>query len=1265
MQEEWETNEIKTKGGEPKRKCGASESVQELTNCFFLRMMDNSEKGFCIIKVELDEDGEPCDWIYAYCNDAVAELGHLPKERIMGHRFSEIYPKGNPKWLSIYYRAAWQNEKTEFEEFSEESGTCLHLNVIPAGQQGYCFCIMGDARKGLYEQLMEPLSDPGTEREEEIRKSTLLDALCLDYSVVFLCDLRKDTMEMVKCSPFSHSAMAEKALSQKLKNSYSARMRYFYEHVVIKESAPDYLEKLLPDGLMQILSVQDSFELRHRTIYTQAMNEYFSIKAVRLYSDEKSFKAVLGILPVGEQVRREQENQKRLEETLIKLQDSYDKLSAIGSLYKEIADIDLEHMTYELVSGPDNQFVKKGKAGTTEQLKELLLSKNVFQNDRHNVEEFIDFTTLSDRLKGKQFIQTELQAISGKWYNCKFIVKTRRDDGTTTHVLMSVRDINEQKTYAMEQLAIAQNLSRNFRNVYLVDLNRRTAKVIKFEDEYRDNRIDSVMNQSFPYEGFVNGWIAEAVHPDDQAMLKKALSCDNLREVFAGQDEYSGNYRMVVDGKVINYQFNISKMSKPDYVIAGFQNIEAIIQEHLEEEKKQREKEETFQNEMKKQLQVINALGSEYTALYLVDCETGLWTVFKDDKSSSTEVIYKKTLVYEKYEEAIYAYIDHFVVEEDREEFREHARLENMLAGTPDKGIHSLNYDRIFKGEREHWQLNSAKFTADGGRDYLVLGFRNVHDIVEKQVSQENALRDALLMARHASRAKTTFLNNMSHDIRTPMNAIIGFTALAQTRIENHEQVQEYLGKIHTSSTHLLGLINEILDMSRIESGTVKLEENIVHIPDILHDLRTIIQGQMAAKQQNLYIDSLDVVNEDVVTDKLRLDQVLLNIVSNAIKYTGFGGSIVIRVTEKPCSIKGYTTYEFLIRDNGMGMSPEFTEHVFDAFTRERSSTVSGIQGTGLGMSITKNIVDLMNGTITVESELGKGTEFVVTVDFKLAENAVHYMPIEELKGARALVVDDDVNTCQSVSKMLRSIEMRPDWSTSGREAVIRAKEAEEIKDGYKAYIIDYLMPDMNGIETVRQIRKVIGDEVPIIVLTAYEWSDFEEEARAAGVTAFVSKPLFMSELREVLTRQSMNATETEKAPKPKCDYRGKRILLVEDNDLNREIATIILEDIGIEVDTAEDGIEAVNVMDRAPEDRYDLLFMDIQMPKMDGYTATREIRTLKNNKKANIPIVAMTANAFDEDRKKSFEAGMNGHIAKPIDMAALVRTLNRIFGKK
>ncbi len=530
---------------------------------------------------------------------------------------------------------------------------------------------------------------------------------------------------------------------------------------------------------------------------------------------------------------------------------------------------------------------------------------------------------------------------------------------------------------------------------------------------------------------------------------------------------------------------------------------------------------------------------------------------------------------------------------------------------------------------------------------------------------QQEQLSLALTVAQQANKAKTMFLNSMSHDIRTPMNAIIGFTALAQTHINNTEQVQDYLAKINTSSTHLLSLINDILDMSRIESGSVKLDEKPVHIPDLLHDLRTMIQGLINSRQQNLYIDTQDVQNEDVITDKLRLNQVLINIVGNAIKFTHVGGDIIIRLAEKPCQRNGYTTFEFTIKDNGIGMSPEFVEHVFDTFTREQTSTVSGIQGTGLGMSITKNIVEMMGGTINVKSEEGKGSEFTVTLTFRIAKKAVRYEPIAELKGARALVVDDDIDTCRSVCKMLRSIDMQPDWTVTGKEAVLRAQDAAELNDEYKVYIVDYLIPDMNGIEAIRRIRKVIKENVPIIILTAYDWADFEKEAREAGATAFVAKPIFMSELRTVLTKPVQIQEQKAEAEKPSYDFNGRRILLVEDNELNRELAIAIMEGTGLQIDCAADGIDAVNIINEAPEDKYDLVLMDIQMPRMDGYTATREIRTLPNNKKANIPIVAMTANAFEEDRRKAFECGMNGHLVKPIDMKTIANMLNQIFNSE
>lgn len=532
----------------------------------------------------------------------------------------------------------------------------------------------------------------------------------------------------------------------------------------------------------------------------------------------------------------------------------------------------------------------------------------------------------------------------------------------------------------------------------------------------------------------------------------------------------------------------------------------------------------------------------------------------------------------------------------------------------------------------------------------------------EKLRVQQDQLSVALTAAQQANKAKTMFLNSMSHDIRTPMNAIIGFTALAQTHIDNTEQVQDYLAKINTSSTHLLSLINDILDMSRIESGSVKLDEKPVHMPDLLHDLRTMIQGLINAKQLNLYIDTQDVQHEDVITDKLRLNQVLLNIVGNAIKFTPVGGDIIIHLVEKPCSINGYTTYEFSIKDTGIGMSSDFLGHVFDTFAREQSSTVSGIQGTGLGMAITKNIVEMMGGIIEVESEEGKGSKFTVTLSVRLANQPIRYKPIPELQGARALVVDDDIDTCRSVCKMLRSIDMQPDWTVTGKEAVLRAQDAAELNDEYKVYIVDYLMPDMNGIETIRRIRRVIREDVPIIVLTAYDWSDFEKEAREAGATAFVAKPIFMSELRSVLTQPVQMEEQKFESTDDSYDYSGKRVLLVEDNELNRELATVILEETGMVIDCAEDGIEAVNIINEAPEDKYDLVLMDIQMPRMDGYTATREIRTLSNNRKANIPIVAMTANAFDEDRRKAFECGMNGHIVKPIDMKEIAKVFDQIF---
>ncbi len=560
------------------------------------------------------------------------------------------------------------------------------------------------------------------------------------------------------------------------------------------------------------------------------------------------------------------------------------------------------------------------------------------------------------------------------------------------------------------------------------------------------------------------------------------------------------------------------------------------------------------------------------------------------------------------------------------------------------------------KTGEQRWFHNVAMGSeVNGKKKYILVMSDRTSD---RKMNQ--ALSEAVRAAETANRAKSTFLSNMSHDIRTPMNAIIGFTTLAVSNIGDQKRVRDYLGKILSSSNHLLSLINDILDMSRIESGKIHLEETEVSLSEVLHDLKTIISGQIHAKQLELYMDAMDVVNEDVYCDKTRLNQVLLNLLSNAVKFTPAGGTVSVRLKQYPGTVRGSELYEIRVKDNGIGMSQEFVQKIFSPFERERTSTVSRTQGTGLGMAITKNIVDMMGGTIEVHTEQGKGTEFIIRLPLRIQPENHRIEKIAELEGLKALVVDDDFNTCDSVTKMLVKVGMRSEWTLSGKEAVLRARQSMELGDAFHAYIIDWRLPDMNGIEVTRQIRS-LGDDTPIIILTAYDWSDIEAEARAAGVTAFCAKPLFMSDIRETLMAAiGQNQAEAEKTilPAASSDFRGRCILLVEDNELNSEIAVEILNEYGFLVDTAENGAEAVEkVKNSAPGD-YDLVLMDVQMPVMNGYEATKQIRALTDPVLAGITILAMTANAFDEDRKKALECGMNGFLSKPIVIEELISAL-------
>ena len=671
---------------------------------------------------------------------------------------------------------------------------------------------------------------------------------------------------------------------------------------------------------------------------------------------------------------------------------------------------------------------------------------------------------------------------------------------------------------------------------------------------------------------------------------------------------------------------------------------------------------EESNRKLEDQFAIVDALSRDYLNVYAINTQEGTVKIIKMEGyvTSGLEKNFQKAF---SYTPLVQQYIEERVYSEDQQELLEALSIDKVTEKLNSDMEYTGSYRVLVDGAIHNFQFTYVKAEGRRSREgFTVLaGFRNIDEIVREEQEQKQALAEALAQAQRANHAKTAFLNNMSHDIRTPMNAIIGFTSLAATHLDSRETVRNYLDKIMTSSKHLLSLINDVLDMSRIESGKVTIKEEETSLPEIMHDLKTIVQSDIKAKQFEFYIDTLDVTNETIICDKLRLNQVLLNILSNAMKYTKAGGTVSVRIIQTDSDLDAYASYQFRIKDNGIGMSEEFLKHLFEPFEREQTATVSGIQGTGLGLAITKNIIDMMNGTVEVESELGKGTEFIVSFRFRTVNQPEKTEHLEKLMNLRALIVDDDVNTCMSVSKMLSSIGMNPDWTTQGKEAVVRTKFAIEENKPYSAYVIDWLMPDMNGIEVVRRIRKVIGDTATIIILTAYDWADIEEEAKEAGVTAFCSKPIFLSELHQILVAP-YTEPEADIEEEPEELLKGKRILLVEDNEINQEIAQEILRAAGLVIDIVGDGTEAVDTIKNVEAGTYDLILMDIQMPIMDGYEATRQIRAMEDAERSSVPIVAMTANAFDEDRQRAMEAGMNGHVAKPIDISKLMDTLKDIL---
>ena len=512
--------------------------------------------------------------------------------------------------------------------------------------------------------------------------------------------------------------------------------------------------------------------------------------------------------------------------------------------------------------------------------------------------------------------------------------------------------------------------------------------------------------------------------------------------------------------------------------------------------------------------------------------------------------------------------------------------------------------------------------------------------------------------AQAASRAKSEFLSNMSHDIRTPMNAIMGMAAIGIANADNPQKVRDCLGKISLSGRQLVGLINDVLDMSKIESGKMSLNPDTMFLPEALESIVNIIRSQAGQREQDFRIYVKEVRHEHVLCDSVRFSQIFLNILSNAVKFTPRGGSIFLTVREIP-SLKGdgYARYELVVEDTGIGMEPEFVENIFESFSRAKDSKVDKIEGSGLGMAITKCIVDMMEGQIEVESKAGEGSRFTVTLEFPVAADEGGLLMLPDLP---VLIVDDDQDLCLETAASLKEIGMNARWTQSGAQAVAMVKERKGTGQEYRVVLLDWLMPGLNGVDTAREIRRAVGREIPIIIMTAYDWADIEEEARAAGVDGFLSKPLFQSTLYHGISSLLRQDEEKPGAEEGRPMLQGLRILLAEDNDINWEIAREILAMQGASAARAVHGAECLRMLDDSAAGEYDVILMDVQMPVMNGYETTRRIRKLQRADLRDIPIIAMTANAFAEDKEDAKAAGMDGHISKPIDIGALVREVRK-----
>ena len=750
----------------------------------------------------------------------------------------------------------------------------------------------------------------------------------------------------------------------------------------------------------------------------------------------------------------------------------------------------------------------------------------------------------------------------------------------------------------------------------------------------KDSMIPELENTKHDYV-ILNNTIKNDVYPPDHILWDETVSLEAFHKMIA-----EGCFHKKFDMRFCNKHFGFewheafidiltNKEGIPDRVVLSSHNV----------------------NDFRKSQIIETAVKAEYDYVIYIEASKNSYVMY----TSGTESETPPPVASSNYEAVVAEYNRQYMEPEFCDAMTEKMSIAHVDPILRQHGEYILYGTMIENGEKREKKMRFSYF--DREQNIWLMTRTDITEIKEER-KQKLLLQEALQSATAANRAKSDFLSRMSHDVRTPINAIVGMTAIAGLHINDQNRIADCLKKITISSKLLLNLINEVLDMSKLESGKIMLTEETFKLDELLESLFIMVQSAFEAKKQKLVIHS-KVKHECLIGDVQRIQQALMNMLTNAIKYTPNKGLIQISVEEKPSVYNGYGQFEIAVTDNGIGMKPEFLSKVFEPFERSDDKAIRNIQGTGLGMAISRHIAQMMNGDILVESEYGKGSKFTMRFHVKLGgmdeydNNLLIDLPV--------LVVDDDDISCEIACENLQELGMKPEWVLSGQDAV------QKVSDGnkYFAIIIDLMMPNMNGIETTYKIRECVGPDVPIIIISAYDYSDYEIEALKAGVNGFICKPIMKSKLFLLMKKFATNKKEEEEVtivPSIVASFPGKRILVVEDNDLNREIAYELLQETGAEIETASDGLEAVNKVSASPEGYYDFIIMDIQMPVMDGLEATRQIRLLDRQDTKDLPIVAMSANAFAEDVRLSLEAGMSEHIAKPIEIDRLYSVMGKWF---